>query len=98
MNTSLSCGAESGSQNAAARRAAGASETASRCSQIGIAVRNELKPLRREGQIGFDQPLEFQQRLVVEHDVVEFVALEAGVLKAIANRVVRESRRRASCA
>jgi hypothetical protein len=33
-----------------------------------MAMRNELKPTRREREIGLEQPVELQERLVVERD------------------------------
>ena len=46
---------------------------------------------RREGEIGFEQPLEFQERLVVEHDVIDVVEPRSCRLQAIGDRVVRET-------
>ena len=31
-----------------------------------------LKAARRKGEIGFEQPLEFEKRLFVEHHMIEF--------------------------
>ena len=44
--------------------------------QSGIAFRNELKSGRRVVEIGFEQTIKFQQRLVVEADVVELVGVQ----------------------
>src|SRR5262249_32716608 len=43
---------------------------------------------RRERNIGFHQPFEFQERLVVEHDVIELVEFRAGFLETIGDGVV----------
>src|SRR6266581_613710 len=45
-----------------------------------------LKAAWREGEIGFEKALEFEERLFVEHDVVEFGRLDIGRGKTIANR------------
>ena len=37
--------------------------------------------LRCEGLIGFDQPLELEQRLVVEYDLVDFVEFDPAGLE-----------------
>ena len=52
---------------------------------------------RRKGEIGLEQPLELQERLVVEGDVVDVGQRDAGLVEAIVDRVRRESRSRASC-
>ena len=49
------------------------------------------RPCWREGQIGLDETVELQQRLVVEDDVVELLDLEAGLLQAVVRRVRREA-------
>ena len=38
--------------------------------------------LRREGEISFQQPLEFQQRLVVENDVIQIFRLDFRLAQA----------------
>ena len=40
-------------------------------SHTGIAVRNELQPLRRDAEVVLEDALELEERLVVEADVVE---------------------------
>jgi len=45
-----------------------------------------LKAARREGEIGLEQALEFEERLFVEHDVIEFGRLDVISGKTIANR------------
>ena len=45
---------------------------------------------RRKRDVGFQQPLEFEERLVVEHDVIELAGRNAGFCKAIGNGVVRK--------
>ena len=58
----------------AARRAAGASGTASRSATAASPCGTSGSP-RREGEIGFEQALELEERLVVEDD--ESTSLEA---------------------
>ena len=53
---------------------------------------------RRVLEIRLEEPLELQERLVVEGDVVERSAVEPARREAVARRVVREIRRRASFA
>ena len=55
-------------------------------------MRERLEAARREGEIGFEQPLEFQERLLVEDDIVDVLERDAGLLEAIADRVDREAR------
>ena len=56
-----------------------------------MACRNERKPAGREGQIGLQQPLELQQRLVVEADVVEIArASRPGLGQAVVDGVLRK--------
>ena len=52
---------------------------------------------RRVGEIGLEQALELDQRLLEEDDVVDAVEVDAGGVEAIADRVRRESPDRASC-
>ena len=40
-------------------------------SHSGIAIRNELPAARRAGDVGLEQPLELDQRLLVEADEIE---------------------------
>ncbi len=44
-----------------------------------MAMRNERKPRGAKREIGFEQALELQERLVVEDDVVDVVELDAGL-------------------
>ena len=57
----------------ASSRAAGLFWNSFSRSQSGRAIRKERNPLRRKRQIGLEQPLELQERLVVEDDVVDLV-------------------------
>ncbi len=50
------------------------------------------EPARRERQIRLEQPLELQERLVVEGDVIELCRLDAGDLQAGLDRVLRKRR------
>ena len=59
-------------------------------SQTGIAARNERMPLRRIGEVGLEQPLELDERLVVEDDVVDVVERDLAFAQAILDRVGRE--------
>ena len=45
---------------------------------------------RGKRDVGLQQPLEFEERLVVEHDVIELVGRNAGFCKAIGDGVVRK--------
>ena len=47
---------------------------------------------RRERQIGLEQPLELDERLFVEHHVVEIGRFHAGLIEAIADRGRRKPR------
>ena len=58
-------------------------------------MRNEAEAARREREIGLEQPLELEERLVVEHDVVELAQPAAGLGQTIGDRARRESA--ASC-
>ena len=49
------------------------------------------EPSWRVGQIGFQQPLELHQRLVVEGDVVDIRHLEAGGVEAVLHRLLRKA-------
>ena len=46
---------------------------------------------RRKGQIGFQQPLELQQRFVVKTHVIELFRSQAGLLETVLNGMHRES-------
>src|SRR4029079_15834156 len=48
--------------------------------------------LRREGEIGLEQPLELEERLVVDRDEVDLGRPRARRLQARGDRVVREAR------
>src|SRR5258706_9677398 len=45
------------------------------------------KSVRRTGNVGFEQPLEFEERLVVERDIVDVAKLEAAFRKAVLDRI-----------
>ena len=47
--------------------------------------------LGREGEIGLEQPLEFQEGLVVEGDVIDLLRLQPALFQAVAKRVHREA-------
>ena len=47
---------------------------------------------RREGEVGLEQPLELQERLVVEDDVVDVAELDAGLGQAVVDRVRGKAR------
>jgi hypothetical protein len=46
----------------------------------------------REGQLGFEQALELQQRLVVECDKVQLIRSKSRLFQAIGNRMARKTR------
>jgi hypothetical protein len=48
------------------------------------------KPARRESKVGFQQPLELEERLVVKHDVVDIAQPGAGRFQAIVNRLMQK--------
>jgi hypothetical protein len=48
--------------------------------------------MRRESQVGFQQPLEFQERLVVEDDVIDILQGNPRFGQAVLDRVAREAR------
>src|ERR1700684_1624513 len=48
------------------------------------------EPARRQRDVGFEQPLEFEEWLVVEYDMVELVGGDAGFREAIGDGVMRE--------
>ena len=52
---------------------------------------------RRERQIGFQQALELQERLVIEGHVVDIAERDARLLQAERDGILRISRHRASC-
>ena len=56
------------------------------------------KALGRKREIGFEQPLEFEERLVVERDVVDLAERDAALGQAIGEGVMRENRNRVFCA
>ena len=55
--------------------------------------------MRREGQVGLQQPLEFQERLIVEDDVIDRLQPYALPLQAVGYGVAGLRReKRSSCA
>src|SRR5580704_1655970 len=48
------------------------------------------KSARRECKIGFQQPLELEERLVVKHHVVDIAQPGAGRFQAIVNRLMQK--------
>ena len=61
-------------------------------SHSGIAMRNEREAPRREREIGLEQPLELQERLVVEGDEVDVAPRDAGLRAGNSAARSRESR------
>jgi hypothetical protein len=51
-----------------------------------------LEAARRVGEVGLEQALELQERLVVEGDVVDVGQLDAGLVEAVLHGVLREAR------
>src|SRR5580700_8292879 len=49
------------------------------------------KTARRESKIGFQKPLELEERLVVKHHVVDIAQPDASGFQAIADRLMREA-------
>ena len=49
-------------------------------------------PAGRKCQLGFEQALEFQHRLVVEGDEVELIATEPSLVQTVRHRALREPR------
>ena len=66
-------------------------------SHTGMALRKDAKPLRREREIGFEQPFELQERLFVEDDVIDVLEADAALLADNMRRRGAESPDRASC-
>jgi hypothetical protein len=50
-----------------------------------------VEAARGEGEIGLEQPLELEERLVVEGDVVDVRQLDAGRVETVVHRVLREA-------
>jgi len=48
------------------------------------------KSARRQRDVGLEQPLEFEKRLVIEHDMIEFRGCHACLVKTVGDRVVRK--------
>ena len=55
------------------------------------------KAARRERKVGLEQPLELDERLLVEHDVVEVAGAQARFREAVVGLLMPETPRRASC-
>src|SRR6185503_17889648 len=51
-----------------------------------------VEAARREGEVGLEQPLELQERLVVRGGVVDVGQLDAGLAEAVVDRLLREGR------
>src|SRR5580704_12053311 len=51
-----------------------------------------VEAARRVGEVGLEQTLELQERLVVESDVVDVGQLDAGRVQAVLHSVLREAR------
>ena len=81
----------------AARRAAAASGTASPSSRAASPCERSGSPGRKR-EIGLEQPLELEERLVVEGDVVDLAERDAALAQAIARARDAGNRSRASCA
>src|SRR5205814_9838509 len=54
--------------------------------------REALEAIRRKGDVSFKEPLELQQRLVVERDDIDAGNISAGLLQALRDRVLGEAR------
>ena len=50
------------------------------------------EPARRERDVGFEQPLEFEEGLVVERDLVDLTERDAGLIEAVSDGVGRIAR------
>src|SRR6266404_3643845 len=50
------------------------------------------EPARREGEIGLEQPFEFDKRLLVKNDVIKFVESQATLVETITNGIFRIAR------
>ena len=55
-----------------------------------MAVTERPKANGGKGQVGFQQPLEFQKRLVVEADVIELLGPQPGLFQAVIDGLLRK--------
>ncbi len=53
-------------------------------------LRNDAKPIRRKGEVGLDEPLEFQKRLFVKDDAIDRRGVDLRLFQAIGDRVRRK--------
>ena len=60
--------------------------------QTGIAFTNEGSPAGAKGEIGLQQPVEGQQRLVVEPDVIDLVEGDPSGVETVRRRLGRKAR------
>ena len=51
-----------------------------------------LETTRRECHVGFEQPLEFQERFVVERNVLDARSIDAGLFQTVGDGFLRKSR------
>ena len=56
--------------------------------QSGPAMRNDRKPARRDAEVGLEDALELEQRLVVEADVGQVLDGDPGLAQAVGDGVV----------
>ena len=64
-------------------------------SHSGMAIRYDRQPARRAGDVGFEQPRELDQRLLVEADVIDLRRRDARLAQAVRDRLA--SGNAASC-
>src|SRR5438067_1141462 len=48
------------------------------------------KAFGRKGHVGFEQALELEERLIVEHDMIDVAERDLALLQAIGERMMRE--------
>ncbi len=61
-------------------------------SHSGIAIRYDRQPARRARDVGLEQPLELDERLLVEADVIDLRRRDAGFAQAVLDRLRRKRR------
>jgi hypothetical protein len=53
--------------------------------------KKRLETTRRETEVGFEEPLEFDKRLVIEHNVFEILDSDPSFVQTILNGMTRET-------
>ncbi len=54
-------------------------------------LRKRAKPTRSQREIGLEEALEFQERLIIEYEIIDVIDVHSSCIETVSHRVARET-------